>query len=43
MDIVKAFLEIAKLNTSIKIETCALLCGVETADNYLITHLMVPR
>ena len=43
LDIVAAFLEIANLNTSIKVETCALLCGSEEADRYLISHLLVPR
>ena len=43
LDVIDKFLEIANLNTGIKIETCALLCGREEADRYVITHLLVPR
>jgi STAM-binding protein len=41
---VKKFLEIAALNTEIKIETCAILAGKMLNDSqYIITTLIVPR
>jgi STAM-binding protein len=43
LDIIDKFLNLADLNTGIKIETCALLCGREESNRYLITHLLVPR
>lgn len=43
LDIIVEFLKIAHVNTSIKVETCALLCGREEADRFIISHLVVPR
>jgi STAM-binding protein len=43
MEIINDFLQIAKLNTEIKIETCAVLAGREEEGYFLISHLIVPR
>jgi len=44
LDIVREFLRIAELNTSIKIETCAILAGkLINNRNYIVTTLIVPR
>jgi STAM-binding protein len=40
---VQDFLQIAQLNTQIKVETCAILAGVEELDAYRITSLIVPQ
>ena len=43
MEIIEKFLEIAKLNTDIKIETCAVLAGIEDEQKFVINTLIVPR
>lgn len=42
IDIVSNFLRIAQSNTSAKIETCAILAGVERDGQLLINTLIVP-
>lgn len=43
LDIIIQFLTYANLNTSHKIETCALLCGREEESRFVISHLIIPR
>ena len=43
LNVISEFLKIAHLNTSIKIETCAILAGKLEGGKYIITTLIVPR
>ena len=43
LDVIIQFLNNAAINTNHKIETCALLCGREEENRFLITHLIIPR
>ncbi|CAF0803905.1 unnamed protein product [Adineta steineri] len=42
-DITPKFLQAAQRNTERKIETCGILAGVRRNDQYIITHIVVPK
>lgn len=42
-DLSQKFLQLAEANTSRGIETCAILCGKLTHDEFTITHVIVPK
>lgn len=42
-DLSQKFLQLAEANTSRGIETCAILCGKLTHDEFTITHIIVPK
>lgn len=41
-EIVEAFIELAKMNTNRKLETCAILAGSERNDALIIDTLIIP-
>ncbi|XP_073541624.1 AMSH-like protease isoform X2 [Phyllobates terribilis] len=42
-DLSQKFLQLAEANTSRGIETCGILCGKLTHDEFTITHVIVPK
>uniref|UniRef100_A0A803JVG0 STAM-binding protein-like 1 n=1 Tax=Xenopus tropicalis TaxID=8364 RepID=A0A803JVG0_XENTR len=42
-DLSQRFLQLAEANTSRGIETCGILCGKLTHDEFTITHVIVPK
>jgi hypothetical protein len=43
LEIIEEFIRIAKPNTSSKLETCAILAGIERDNTLIVTTLIIPK